>query len=144
MPPGLSPAPRVAWRASGAPGPPGPARVSLDAAPLFQAGFHCRPLKCAAPFCCPASAANASFRVVSSQNLELGKQAHLFWNFIVREVSACVLVPRRPFLQALTFYVHSQQTNFVKNERALWVGTCKKVLLFLLVPPIHRLERIDS
>ena len=44
---------------------------------------------------------------ILGQSLELGKQAHLFWDVNVGDVGAYVLVPGRPFVQKLIFYVPS-------------------------------------
>ena len=98
MPPGLSPAPRVAYGVLGAAGPSGLARLRTELF-LFQLAdafsvrrltrIHCSwlasssPLKCASPFCCPANAANVSFQ---------GHFRYLFWYINVRDVSAYVLV----------------------------------------------------
>ena len=44
---------------------------------------------------------------ILGQSFELGKQARLFWDVNVRDVGAYVLVPGRPFVQMLMFYVPS-------------------------------------
>ena len=72
--------------------------TSLEEAPLVLAGFLI-PLNYAPPVCGPPLDAKASFTYIFGQSLELGKQAHLFWDFNVHDVSACVLVPGRPFIQ---------------------------------------------
>ena len=54
---------------------------------------------------------------IFSKNLDLGKQAHLFWDFNVRDVSACVLVPRRPSVLMLMFDV-LQQIQFIEKKRS--------------------------
>ena len=61
---------------------------------------------------------------IFSKNLDLGKQAHLFWDFNVRDVGACVLVSRRPCVQMLMFDV-VQQIQFIEKRGALQVKACE-------------------
>ena len=77
-----------------------------------------------------------------SKNLDLGKQAHLFWDFNVRDVSACVLVPRRPCVLMLMFDV-PQQIKFIEKKSTPGRGM-RKGVPFPPIPPSHKLGPIDS
>ena len=114
----LSTVPRVVQRAIGAPGLSGPSHLRPPLLLLqIVAAFLARRLTrllCSwkAPSSHETSAsslrpsigvAKASFTDMFGQSLELGKQAHPFWDFSVHGVSVHVLQPRRPFIQMLTF-----------------------------------------
>ena len=123
--PGPSPVTWVVQRASSAPGRPGPSRprpcLLLLLLLQFVAAFLARrvmrfllllgtfllPLNCASPVCCPPKVARTSFMDIFGQCLELGKQARLFWDFNVRDVSAYADVPRRPLVQMHMSYLPS-------------------------------------
>ena len=112
---------------------------------LLLLGTFLPPLNGASPVCCPPKVARTSFMDMFGQCLERGKQAHLFWNFNVRDVRAYALVPRKATCSdAHVLSAIVTATHLVGKRETLWVKTRKKVLPFPSFPPIHRLKWIDS
>ena len=62
------------------------------------------------------------------------EQAHFFWDFSVRGVSANVLVPGRPFVQVLTCDVPPKQPQFTEKKGPLQVRACKRWFCLRLSP----------